>query len=175
MIKKNKKKGILFWITGLSGAGKTSIANSIKNEIKKQYGNTLVFNGDDLRKIFKLNKYDQKSRLEYSKNYGKFAKFITDQNINLIFTIVGMYDEIRKWNKKNIDNYVEIYLKANILKIQKKRKKKLYLKTKSDIVGISIKPQFPKRPHIVIKNNFDKSIKDLSKTLMKRIINTKKF
>ena len=114
MIKKNKKKGILFWITGLSGAGKTSIANSIKNEIKKQYGNTLVFNGDDLRKIFKLNKYDHKSRLEYSKNYGKFAKFITDQNINLIFTIVGMYDEIRKWNKKNIDNYVEIYLKNKI-------------------------------------------------------------
>ena len=64
MKKKNKKKGILFWITGLSGAGKTSVANEIKNEITKQFGPTLVFNGDDLRKIFHLNKYDQKSRLK---------------------------------------------------------------------------------------------------------------
>ena len=128
MKKKNKKKGILFWITGLSGAGKTSVANEIKSKITEQFGPTLVVNGDDLRRVFKLNKYDQKSRLENGKNFGKFAKFITNQNINLIFTVVGMFDQIRIWNKKNIDNYVEIYLKASVSKIRKKRKKKLYFR-----------------------------------------------
>ena len=113
----------------------------------------MVFNGDDLRKIFKLNKYDQKSRLENGKNFGKFAKFITNQNINLIFTVVGMFDQIRIWNKKNIDNYVEIYLKASVSKIRKKRKKKLYFKKNNSIVGIQIKPQFPKKPNFTIKND----------------------
>ena len=37
--------------------------------------------------------------------YCKFAKFITNQNVNLIFAVVGMMDKIRAWNKKNITNY----------------------------------------------------------------------
>jgi adenylylsulfate kinase-like enzyme len=170
MKKKNKNKGILFWITGLSGAGKTSLANGIKKEIKKNFGPTMVVNGDDLRKIFKLNKYDQISRLEYGKQYCKFVKFITDQNINLIFTVVGMFDEIRTWNKKNIKNYLEIYIKANISVIKKKRKKKLYLKKINEIVGMKIKPQFPKKPNIIIVNDFKKSINKLSKILVQKII-----
>ncbi len=123
MKKKNKKKGILFWITGLSGAGKTSIANTIKSEIEKNFGPTLVINGDDLRRIFKLNKYNRESRLKYGKQYSKFGKFLTDQNVNVIFTVVGMFNEIRNWNKKHINNYVEIFIKANISKIKKKKKK----------------------------------------------------
>ena len=169
MIKKSKKKGILFWITGLSGAGKTSLANNIKKEIINQYGPTLIVNGDDLRKIFKLTKYDQNSRLEYGKQYAKFAKFITDQNINLIFTIVGMFNELRRWNKQNIKNYVEIFIKANVSKIKKKRKKKLYFQNSKNIVGITIKPQFPKNPYIIINNNFKKSIKELSLSLSNKI------
>ena len=48
-IKINKKKGILFWITGLSGTGKTSIGKKIKKDIVKNYGPTLLVNGDDIR------------------------------------------------------------------------------------------------------------------------------
>ena len=117
MKKKNKNRGHLIWITGLSGSGKTSLANAIKIRIQKKYGNTLVINGDDLRKIFNLNKYDKNSRLNYGRQYCKFLKFLTDQNVNVIFTVVGLFNELRKWNKKNIKNYVEVFVKANISKI----------------------------------------------------------
>ena len=60
--------------------------------------------------------------------YCKFSKFITDQNINLIFAVVGMMDGIRSWNKKNISNYYEIYIKANIQKIIKAKKRKFTIK-----------------------------------------------
>ena len=170
MKKKNKKKGILFWITGLSGAGKTSIANTIKPEIKKNFGPTIVINGDDVRAIFELNKYDQASRLRYVKQYGKLVKFFTDQNVNVIFTVVGLFNEIRSWNKKHISNYVEIFVKANISKIIKKRKKKLYLTKTKSIVGIQIKAELPKKPNIVVNNDFKKSIKELSNFLLNRIL-----
>ena len=168
--KKNINKGYLFWITGLSGAGKTSIAKLIKKDINRQFGKTIIINGDDLRKIFKLNKYDYVSRLNYGRQYCKFLKFLTDQNINVIFTVVGLFDKLRKWNKKNIQNYCEIYIKSNVSSIQKLGKKKIYKNKKKNIVGLQIKPEFPKKPHIVITNNFDKDLKFLSKQLTNRIL-----
>ena len=117
-----------------------------------------------------LKKYDKKSRLAYGIMFHKFAKFITNQNINLIFAVVCLFEKIRNLNKKNIDNYVEIYLKADIKKIKKNRKKKIYFnKKKNLIVGISIKPEFPKKPDIIIKNDFKKNIDYLSKKLLKKI------
>ena len=49
----NKTEGIVFWITGLSGSGKSSIGRLL-HSIKKIYGPTILINGDDIRKLFKL-------------------------------------------------------------------------------------------------------------------------
>ena len=80
-----------------------------------------------------------------------------------------MFNELRRWNKQNIKNYVEIFIKANVSKIKKKRKKKLYFQNSKNIVGITIKPQFPKNPNIIINNDFKKSIKELSLSLSNKI------
>ena len=47
-----KKEGILFWITGLQGSGKTTISKKLKNKIEQLYGKTLFCDGDILRNIF---------------------------------------------------------------------------------------------------------------------------
>ena len=167
----NKKKGILFWITGLSGSGKTSIANKIHKNISKMYGPSIVISGDNLRKIFELNKYDYQSRMLNMKKFTKFAKFITDKKINLIFAVVGLIEKPKIWSRKNIDNYIEIYIKTDIKKIIKKNKKKLYHNKKKNIVGLSIKPEFPKKYDILINNDFTKSLGELSKILENRIFN----
>ena len=84
MKKFKRNKGILFWITGLSGSGKTSIAEKIKNKIIKKYGPTLTLSGDDLRTIFNYKKFSRKSRIQYALSYSKFCKYITNQNVNVI-------------------------------------------------------------------------------------------
>lgn len=168
-IQLNKKKGILFWITGLSGSGKTSIAKLIKKDIIKKYGPTIVLSGDDLRKIFKLNKYDKLSRLENGLKFSNFCKKITDQKINVIFAVVGMFDKIRYQNRKNIKNYVEIFIQSNLKKIIKKRKKKIYHKGINNIVGLDIKPELPKKPNLIIKNNLKNKLENLSKKIVLEI------
>tara|TARA_B100001248_G_C27390376_1_gene462047 strand:+ start:1527 stop:2057 length:531 start_codon:yes stop_codon:yes gene_type:complete len=166
----NTKEGILFWITGLSGSGKTTIAKKIKKDIEKLYGPTLLVSGDDIRKIFDFKKYTAEERKTLVFKYCKFSKFITNQKINIIFAAVGMMDSVRDWLKKNILNYIEIYIKADLKKIIKAKKKKIYHKKNiGDIVGVDIKPEFPKKPDIIIKNNFDKEIDILAKTLIKKI------
>ena len=120
----NRKKGILFWITGLSGSGKTTIANKIKKNISKKYGPTIILNGDDLRNIFNLKKFDRKERLKLALSYSKLCKSISEQKINIIFPTVSMFNKVRSYNRKNIKNYCEIYIKANIKKIIRNKKKK---------------------------------------------------
>ena len=166
----NKSKGILFWVTGLSGSGKTVISEKIRKDIAQYYGPTLLVSGDDLRKIFKFDKYTATERILLGKYYCKYAKFITNQKINLIFAVVGMRDITRDWNRKNISNYVEVYIKTNIKTIIKANKKKIYhKKNNSNIVGVDIKPELPKKADIIINNNFNKSLDILAKELVMKI------
>ena len=71
MRKLKNNKGIVFWITGLSGSGKTTIAKKITPEIKKLFGPTIIISGDDLRKIFKFKGYTSSERLELGYRYIK--------------------------------------------------------------------------------------------------------
>ena len=77
-------------------------------------------------------------------------------------------DKPRLWNKKNIKKYVEIFIKSDVKKIISINKKKVY-KKKKDIVGVSINPQFPKNPHIIIDNTFDKDLDILESELRLKI------
>ena len=129
----NNKEGILFWITGLSGSGKSTIASSIYYKINQIYGPTIILHGDDIRKIFKLNSYDKDSRLRIGKMYINLTKLIIKKKINVIFAVACLFDEVRK---------------------------------------INIKPEFPKKPNIIIKNNFKKEKNKLAEDLIKKITNT---
>ena len=83
----NRNKGILFWITGLSGSGKTVLAEKINKDVAKKYGPTLLVSGDDLRKIFKFNKYTAEERMILGKYYCNFAKFITDLGVGTLICL----------------------------------------------------------------------------------------
>ena len=168
LIKKNKKKGILFWITGLSGSGKSSIAKNIFNQIRKEYGPTILFHGNNIRSIFELKDYSFSGRQRAGLMYSKLFKKIIDHKINVIFAGIVLIEKVRKYNRQNIDNYIEIYIKTDKKNIIKKKYKKLYFKTKN-LVGLKIKPEFPKNPEIIIKNDLNKNIKKLSQDLIKNI------
>ena len=170
MKKLNKNKGIVFWITGLSGSGKTTIAEKIKKKIISQYGPSLTISGDDLRKLFNYNKFSKKARFTYAMSYGKFCKYISDRNINVIFSTVSLFDKVRIWNRSNINNYIEIFIKSDIKKLMKKKQKFFYKGNYKNIVGKNLKAEFPKKPNIIIKNDFTKPLNKLSKDLMKKIL-----
>tara|TARA_B110000003_G_scaffold276186_1_gene321380 strand:+ start:11555 stop:12073 length:519 start_codon:yes stop_codon:yes gene_type:complete len=166
---KKNNKGNLFWITGFSGSGKTQIAKKIHSKIKKNYGPTILFSGDDIRKIFNLKGYTYKDRFEVVMKYCKLAKLITNQNINVIFAVVGMMHSVRNWNRKNIKNYIEIYIKSDLKKIIKKGKKRIYHQNKENIIGLDIKPEYPKKPDIVLYNSFKKNVNAYAVDLMNKI------
>lgn len=169
MKKQNKKKGIVFWITGLPGSGKTTIAIKLKKSIEEIYGKTILFSGDDLRKICNFKSYDKEKRLQYAQSYSKLVQNLSDQNINVIIATVSLIKKTHLWNRKNIKNYCEIFIKCKTNEIIKHKKKKLYFKYKKNLVGIDIIPEFPLNPDIKIYNNLKKPIDNLSKSILKKI------
>ena len=129
----------------------------------------ILISGDNIRKIMGLKKFTKTKRLDYGKKFSELSKLITNQKINVIFSTVSMLHKVRFLNKKNIRNYVEIYIKSDVQKIIKRGKKRIYFKRRKNIVGLDIKPEFPKKPDIVINNNFNKDVDTLSNELVKKI------
>lgn len=164
-------------MTGLSGSGKTSLAKKLLPFIIKNCGPTIHLDGDTLRTILELKGYSYKERISNAKKYTKIGQLLTDQGFNVVFSLVGLMNQPRNWNRKHIDKYIEIYIKSNLQNILLNNKKKIY-KLKKNIVGINIKPQFPKKPDIIIENNFNKDLNKINlelKLKVKKILIKKKY
>jgi len=168
-MKKKSKKGNLIWITGLSGSGKTLIARKLKQKLLKKKKNYLLINGDGLRSIFELKKYDRNSRINYAYSYSKLCKKIVDQDLNVIIATVAMFDKIRKWNKSNIKNYFEIFVKMPFKSVKDRNKKNLYKSKILNVVGKDIKPEYPKNPNMILKNDFTKDIDCLVNKILNKL------
>ena len=167
-MKKKNNKGVVIWVTGLSGSGKSFFAKKIKKIFDKKKISSILINGDDLRKIFELNKFDQKNRLNYAYSYALLCKKISNQGINVIIGTIAMFHKIRNWNRKNINNYYEVYIKTSYDLIKKRNKKKLYLGKIKNVIGKDIKAELPKKPNFVLLNDFkneEKKFKKLNKNI----------
>ena len=127
--------------------------------------------GNNLRSFLKTTGYSKGySKVERGKYNNPICALINlflNEKINVIYTWVGLNNKGRKILKKKIRNLIIIQIKSNI-DDAKKNKKHIY-KLKKNIVGIDILPDFPKNPHIIIENDFKKTIKRLSYELIGRL------
>ena len=94
--------GTVYWITGLSGAGKTTIGSIFYEELKKNYINTVFLDGDTLRKVFGEDLgYTEKDRKKCAMRYARLCALLASQGIYVVCCTIFMYDSIREWNREN--------------------------------------------------------------------------
>ena len=164
---------MVIWFIGLSGAGKSTLAKMIYKTLKKKEKNTVWIDGDNIRKIYsdKLG-HTIKDREINAKRISKLSKFLSDQKINVIGSILSNFPKWQKWNKKNIKGYSQIFIEVPIEKLIKRDTKRLYkhaLKKKiKNVIGIDMKFHKPINPDLIIRNDFKSSSK---KKYQKTIIN----
>lgn len=171
------RKGILYWITGLSGAGKTTIGNRLYYEMRTKNDNTIILDGDILKKIAGTDLgYKREERLERAYRYCALCKLLTDQGINVIICTIAMFDEIRNWNRNHIEKYVEIFLDVNLEILMARNRKGLYSQTSVNIAGIDVEIEYPKNPDIIIKNDGSVSVKkSVQEILNYQVVQKKKW
>ncbi len=149
--------GITYWITGLSGAGKTTIGKLLYEYIKKYKKNIVFLDGDVLRQVYHAMDYSKEARIKLTYQNARLCKMLNEQDIDVVICLIAMYDACREWNRKNIQNYKEIYLKVTIKELIKRDQKGLYSRAIKneiqDVLGINCTYEEPKNPDLCIDNS----------------------
>ena len=153
-----RREGILYWITGLSGAGKTTIGNRLFYELRKERDNVVLLDGDILKKIVDNEpRYSEEERRKRAIKYVMLCKMLTDQGMTVICCTISMYDEVREWNRKNNKGYVEIFLKVPMEILIKRDQKGMYSQYQKgkikNLAGMDIEVEFPRNPDILLEND----------------------
>ena len=77
-----------------------------------------------MRDIFNLPKdYSYEGRKKLARIYSKVAKMLSDQGLTVIVSVIAMYEETFKFNRRNIKNYVEVFLDVPIKELIRRDKK----------------------------------------------------
>lgn len=173
----NNSKGYVYWLTGLSGAGKTTIGKRLFQHLKLMKSNIVMLDGDTLREVFGSDLgYSKEDRFKSAMRNARLCKLLSDQGIDVICATISMFDYCRQWNRENIENYKEIYIKVSIEDLKKRNQKKLYSSENNDmtnynVVGIDIEFEEPKNPDVTICNNnvidLDDKICEIVKIILK--------
>ena len=162
----------VYWITGLSGVGKTPLAKKLTERLSIKEP-TILYDGDDLREALNLELgNDKESRLKIAYIYSDLIKLVVSQKVNVVCSTISLFHDIHDYNRKIFNQYYEILITKDIEKLILKDKKNIYsksLKNEDYAVGINIEPQYPKNPSLVF--NFDE-IRNLD-LIVDEIINLK--
>ena len=158
-----KSKKNVYWVTGVSGSGKSTFANILKKELEEKKINSILIDGDEIRKLLNDKySYTREDRLEVARIYSKLAKLISEQGVTTIVSTISLFNEIHEWNRENISDYKEILIKRDMNDILMDDKKLVY--KKNNVVGNEIPAEYPKNPEFIVenikKNEINKYIKE---------------
>lgn len=156
--------GILYWITGLSGSGKTTIGNRLYYELRQKQDNVVLLDGDLLKNVVGDDLgYTEADRRKRAFKYANICKMLTDQGIIVVCCTIAMFDEVRRWNRENNKAYVEIFLDVPMEILIERDQKGMYSRynegTMNNIAGMDLQVEYPKTPDLVLKNDGNISIK----------------
>lgn len=150
-------KTFVIWLSGLAGSGKTTICKALYDELKPKIPNLVYIDGDEFREILgKTQKYDKISRIEVGMKKAVLCKILVNQGICVICSAISMFKQNYEFNKAQIPNLIEVYIKCDFNELLKRDQKGLYSGAMSgkikEVVGVDIKFDEP-NADIIIENS----------------------
>ncbi|MDB9818856.1 adenylyl-sulfate kinase [Pelagibacterales bacterium] len=173
MKKNNLNKIHCYWITGLSGSGKTTISTMLKEKLESAGSPVIQLDGDILRKVFASKAYSYEERKALGFQYARLCQLIINQGFNVVIGVIGLYQDLHTWNRKNIANYIEIFLDTPLEELKRRDSKGIYKKFENgeinNIAGIDIVAEFPKHSDIRVEWNMNKDIETTFAEILSQI------
>ena len=157
---------MVIWFLGKSASGKTFLGGKLYDELRVNCPNIIFLDGDLLRNaISKDLGHSKEDRYISEERRSKLSKILSDQGIHVIMSGLSNEPEIREWNKKNIKDYLEIYLKTDKNTLYRRDPKGIYKNyfkgEMNNVVGEDIVFKEPVAPWMTIDNDSDNNSKEI--------------
>ena len=170
--KVNGHEGMVLWFTGLSGSGKSTIANNLDDKLNNLGKRTYILDGDNIRLGLNNNLgFSPEDRKENIRRISEVAKLFADSGAIVMTAFISPYKKDRDAARKLIGNdFNEIFVDTKLEECIKRDPKGLYKKALSgeikNFTGIDAPYENPQNPEIIIKNlTIDRSVDKIIKYL----------
>ncbi|MCF8309661.1 MAG: adenylyl-sulfate kinase [Bacteroidales bacterium] len=158
--KKNGHKGVVVWLTGLSGCGKSTIANALEKRLFEMETNVFILDGDNVRHGLNGDLgFSPEDREENIRRIGEVAHLFAESGTIAITSFISPYrkdrDKARKLNEEG--DFIEIHVTAPLSVCESRDPKGLYKKARdgviSEFTGISAPYEEPENPEITLETD----------------------
>lgn len=172
-----EKKGTVYFFTGLAGAGKTTIGGLFYRRLREQSPDAVLIDGDQERlaaghstadgSVLLEDRYTTEARKLGAFDSFRYCKSQAEQGRDVVICSIAMYEEVRAWNRANIELYREVYVKVTRETLYRRDQKKLYSSGTKNVVGVDLPWDEPEMPDIVIQNDGQETPEEIVDRLMK--------
>jgi len=170
-------KGTVYFFTGLAGAGKTTIGGLFYQRLKVKKPDAVLIDGDQTRTkaghsaadgtVLQGDCYTSEARKAGARWMFPYCRDLADEGKDVVVCSIAMYTEIRAWNRENIENYREIYLRVTRETLYQRDQKKLYSTGSKNVVGVDLPWDEPRHSSIVIQNDGQETPEEIVERLLK--------
>ncbi|ORU92524.1 MAG: adenylyl-sulfate kinase [Cycloclasticus sp. symbiont of Bathymodiolus heckerae] len=155
-----QQKPCILWFTGLSGSGKSSVANAVENTLFGMKKHTYLLDGDNVRQG--LNKglgFSEEDRVENIRRAGEVANLFCDAGLIVVSAFISPFDKDRKMVRgmAMAGQFVEVFIDAPLDVCEQRDPKGLYKKARAgeikDFTGIDSPYEAPINPELHVVND----------------------
>lgn len=155
--RRNKHKGAVLWLTGLSGAGKSTIATELERELFHLGLHTYVLDGDNVRHGLSANlAFSPEDRTENIRRVSEVAKLFADAGVLVITAFISPYRDDRRLARSIMQagDFVEIHINAPVEVCEQRDPKGLYKKARAgqitNFTGVNAPYEAPESAEVVV-------------------------
>ncbi|MBA7481326.1 putative adenylyl-sulfate kinase [subsurface metagenome] len=167
-----KQKGFTLWFTGLPCSGKSSIADTVAKELQQMGLKAERLDADIIRKhLWKELGFSKEDRDENIRRAAFLAKLLTRNGIAVLTSFISPYRELRDYARREIGNFVEIYVKCPVEVCIQRDTRGMYKKALAgeipNFTGVSDPYEEPLNPEVVIESDKELLEESVTKVITK--------
>src|SRR5580692_3538139 len=153
--------GRVFWITGMSGAGKTTLGLELSSRLRAAGRRVTFLDGDALRSVIAEDLgHSASDRRRSAMRNARLCRLLAEQGADVVCATISLFHEVQRWNRENIPGYREIYLRVPIDELRRRDSKGIYAGAQHgdgrddgrDVVGLDVQAEVPEAPDLVLDN-----------------------